>query len=76
MDRAYVLFIHILDPIKRWTMPFQHPTTEILLATALSFSILLILFVMVGAAVKSILSEDRAEIEPPQEIQPKDRNEL
>ena len=57
-------------------MPLQHATTEILLATALSFSILLILFVMVGAAVKSIFSEDKAKIEPPLEKKPKDQIEL
>ena len=57
-------------------MPFQHPTTEILLATALSFSILLILLVMVGAAVKSIFSEDKAKIEPSLEKKPKDQTEL
>ena len=57
-------------------MPFQHPTTEILLATALSFSILIILFVMVGAAVKAMFSEDKAKIEPLLEKKPKDQTEL
>ena len=56
-------------------MPFQHPTIEVLLAIALAFSILLILFVMVGAAVASILSEERAKIEPPLERKAKDQTE-
>lgn len=57
-------------------MPLQHLTTEILLAIALSFSIVLILFVMVSAAVASILSEERTKVEPSLERKPKDQPEL
>ena len=57
-------------------MPLQHLTTEILLAIALSFSIVLILFVMVSAAVAAILSEERAKIEPSPERKTKDQTEL
>lgn len=59
-------------------MPVQHPTIEILLAITLSFSILLILFVAVGAAVASLLSEEQTKVEPPLELelQPSDRTEL
>ena len=57
-------------------MPLQHLTTEILLAIALSFSIVLILCVMVSAAVASILSEERTKIEPSLEKKPKDQTEL
>ena len=57
-------------------MPLQHLTTDILLAIALSFSVVLILFVMVSAAIASILSEERTKIEPSPEKKPKDRTTL
>jgi hypothetical protein len=57
-------------------MPLQHLTTEILLTIVLSFSIVLILFVMVSAAVASILSEERTKVEPSLERKPKDQTEL
>ena len=57
-------------------MPFQHPTIEVVFTVVLAFSILLILFVMVGAAVASILSEERAKIEPPLERMPEDPADL
>ena len=57
-------------------MLFQHPTLEVLLTIVLAFSILLILFVMVSAAVASILSEERAKMELPQESKAKDHTEI
>ena len=57
-------------------MLYQHPTIEVLLTVVLAFSILLILFVMVGAAVASILSEERAKIETPLERKANDQKEI